>query len=302
MTTNSRGSLKREKTVTFAIFLALPLIFFLTAYVYAVGYTGWLSLHSWDGLSPHWDWVGMDNYQDLMGSSRFWHSLVNNLQWLVFYLICPTVLGLALAVLVDGKLKGEGIMKTLIFLPYIITPVAVAAVWRWIYMPADGLLTSALEGVGLGGLAQNWLGDAGIVNGALMFAALWSATGFAFLVFFSGLRSVPVETIEAARIDGASSWVIFWRVVLPQLWPSTVLVLGLFGIEAMRIFDLIWSMTNGGPARASEVLATQLYDVAFTTFQMGEASAIGIVQLLLAAALILPYIIYITSHVEEQSE
>lgn len=228
--------------------------------------------------------------------------MLNNVGWLAFYLLVPSTLGLCLALLVDGKLKGEGLIKVLIFLPYIITPVAVAAVWRWMYVPSGGLFNAVLMTIGLGDWTRNWLGDPSIVNFSVKLAALWCASGFSFLVFFSGLRSIPYEYIEAARIDGASPWTIFWQIILPQLWPSTVLVLGLFGIDAMRIFDIVWSTTMGGPARASEVLATQLYDVGFTTFQMGMASAIGVSQLILAACLILPYIVYITGRVEEHAE
>ncbi|PTV95989.1 carbohydrate ABC transporter membrane protein 1 (CUT1 family) [Rhodobacter aestuarii] len=293
---------RAQKALTYTLFLALPVTFFLTAYVYAVGYTGFVSLHSWDGISPTMRFVGLDNYGSLMGQSRFWHAVANNLKWLAFYLVAPSTLGLALALLVDGKLKGEGVIKTLIFLPYIITPVAVAAVWRWLYLPDGGLVNTVLDGIGLSGVASNWLGDRHIASYSVMAAALWSTTGFSFLVFFSGLRSIPAELFEAARIDGASAFTIFRRITIPHLWPSTVLVLGLFGIEAMRLFDLVWSMTGGGPSRASEVLATQLYDVAFATFQMGKASAIGIVQLCLAAVLILPYIAYITRNVEEAAE
>jgi ABC-type sugar transport system permease subunit len=245
---------------------------------------------------------GFGNYITLLGQARFHNAVLNNISWLAFYLLVPSTLGLCLALLVDGKLKGEGLIKVLIFLPYIITPVAVAAVWRWMYVPSGGLFNAVLTTVGLGDWTRNWLGDPSIVNFSIQLAALWCATGFSFLVFFSGLRSIPYEYIEAARIDGASPWTIFWQIILPQLWPSTVLVLGLFGIDAMRIFDIVWSTTAGGPARASEVLATQLYDVGFTTFQMGMASAIGVSQLILAACLILPYIAYITSRVEEHTE
>lgn len=292
----------RDRLVTFALFLAVPVVLFCVFYLFSVGYSIYLSLHNWDGIARDMRFVGMGNYLSLLGQARFHNAVLNNIGWLAFYLLVPSTLGLSLALLVDGKLKGEGLIKVLIFLPYIITPVAVAAVWRWMYVPSGGLFNAVLTAAGLGDWTRNWLGDPSIVNFSIRLAALWCATGFSFLVFFSGLRNIPYEYIEAARIDGASPWTIFWQIILPQLWPSTVLVLGLFGIDAMRIFDIVWSTTMGGPARASEVLATQLYDVGFTTFQMGMASAIGVSQLILAALLILPYIAHITSRVEEHAE
>ncbi|WP_316858663.1 sugar ABC transporter permease [uncultured Cohaesibacter sp.] len=295
-------SMQAQRNRVYVLFLAGPVVLFLIAYVYSVGYTVNLSLHSWDGLSPVSKFVGFDNYISLFKSARFENTVINNLKWLVFYLLVPTTLGLSIALLLDGKLKGEGIFKTIIFLPYIITPVAVSAVWRWLYVPDGGLFNTLITLVGFEDLTQNWLGDRGVVNFSVMLAALWCATGFSFLVFYSGLKSIPQEYIEAARIDGASPVSIFWNIVLPQLWPSTILVVGLFGIDAMRIFDIVWSMSGGGPARASEVLATQLYDVGFSTFRMGMASAIGVCQLIMAAVLILPYIMYIARRVEDHGE
>jgi len=300
--TPKHRSINAQRTRTYFFFLVGPVALFLVAYVYSVGYTINLSLHSWDGIAPVRRFVGLQNYISLVHSARFLNAVTNNLKWLAFYLLVPTTLGLSIALLLDGKLKGEGIFKTIVFLPYIITPVAVAAVWRWLYVPDGGLFNTLLVAGGLGDYTQNWLGDRDIVNLSVMLAALWCATGFSFLVFYSGLRSIPQEYIEAARIDGASPFSIFWNILLPQLWPSTILVVGLFGIDAMRVFDIVWSMSGGGPARASEVLATQLYDVGFATFQMGMASAIGVCQLIMAAVLILPYIIYIAGRVEDHGE
>lgn len=296
------GGARRRLYATYALFLLVPVALFIASYIYPVLYTVHLSLHQWDGLSQTKQYVGLQNYTTLLSQARFHHAVLNNIRWLIFYLVAPSVIGLSLALLVDGKLRGESLYKIIYFLPYIFTPVAVAAIWRWLYVPDGGLFNSLLAALGLAASTQNWLGDPSVVNFAVMAAALWAGAGFAFIVFLAGLRNMPYEIIEAAKIDNASSWTIFWRIVFPQLWPSTILVVGIFGIDAMRLFDIVWSMTGGGPARASEVLATQLYDVAFSQFRMGMASAIGVCQLLLAALLILPYIIYITHRVEDLSE
>lgn len=295
-------STRARRNLTYGLFLLLPVALFAAFYLYPLFYTINLSLNDWDGLSPHRRFVGLNNYATLMMQTRFHHAIFNNVAWLAFCLVAPSLAGLGLALLVDGKLRGESLFKLAFFIPYIFTPVAVAAIWRWLYLPDGGLFNSVIAGLGFPELTQNWLGDPAIVNLSVMLAALWSGTGFAFIVFLAGLRNIPYEYLEAARVDGASSWGIFWHIVVPQLWPSTILVVGIFGIDAMRLFDIVWSMTGGGPARASEVLATQLYDVAFGQFKMGMASAIGVCQLLLAAVLILPYILYITRRVEDLSE
>ncbi|WP_312354477.1 carbohydrate ABC transporter permease [Pantoea vagans] len=295
-------SARGQRNLTYALFLIVPMVLFVASYLYPIYYTLNLSLHDWDGLSPRQRFVGWDNYTTLLAQTRFHQAIMNNIAWLVFCLVAPSLAGLGLALLVDGKLRGESLFKLAFFIPYIFTPVAVAAIWRWLYLPDGGLFNTVIAGLGFPDQTQNWLGDPAIVNLAVMLAALWSGTGFAFIVFLTGLRNIPYEYLEAARVDGASNWGIFWHIIVPQLWPSTILVVGIFGIDAMRLFDLVWSMTGGGPARASEVLATQLYDVAFGQFKMGMASAIGVCQLLLAAVLILPYIIYITRRVEDLRE
>ncbi len=284
---------------THALFLLVPVALFVTFYLYPIVSTFNLSLHSWDGFSPTPKYVGFANYVSLIHQPRFYHAVLNNVSWLVFMLIGPSSLGLLLAALLDRGVRGEAAFRIAFFLPFTIPAVAVAAIWRWMYEPTNGLLTTTLQGIGLGGLAQNWLGDPAVVNYALMGAMLWWTTGFAFLVFFAGLRNIPVELIEAAKIEGATPWQSFWKVSFPLLWPSTVIVLGMAAVDAMRLFDIIWAMTNGGPAYSSEVLATQMYDTAFGRFEMGRASAISVYLLLIAGVIILPYIYYLAKRVSD---
>ncbi|NEI72572.1 ABC transporter permease subunit [Rhizobium lusitanum] len=289
----------QSQGVTHALFLVLPVALFLVFYLYPIISTFNLSLRSWDGFAPTQKFVGFRNYVTLAHQPRFYHAVLNNIQWLLFLLLGPTSLGLLLAALLDRGIRGEAVFRVLFFQPFTIPAVAVAAIWRWMYEPTSGLLTTVLEGIGLSGLAQNWLGDPSVVNFSLMGAMLWWTTGFAFLVFFAGLRNVPVELIEAARIEGATPWQCFWKVSFPLLWPSTIVVLGMAAVDAMRLFDIIWAMTNGGPAYASEVLATQMYDTAFGRFDMGQASAISVYLLLIAAVIILPYIYYLARKVSD---
>lgn len=284
---------------THALFLAVPVVLFVVFYLYPILSTFNLSLHSWDGFAPKPKYVGFANYYALIHQPRFFHALLNNISWLIFLLLGPSSLGLLLAALLDRGMRGEAVFRIAFFLPFTIPAVAVAAIWRWMYEPTNGLLTTTLQSVGLGSLAQNWLGDPAVVNYALMGAMLWWTTGFAFLVFFAGLRNVPVELIEAANIEGATPWQSFWKVSFPLLWPSTVIVLGIAAVDAMRLFDIIWAMTNGGPAYSSEVLATQMYDTAFGRFEMGRASAISVYLLLIAGVIILPYIYHLAKRVSD---
>lgn len=279
-------------------FLAVPAALFLAFYVYPVISSIYLSLHSWDGFAPHMKFVGLDNYLRLATEPRFLHAVRNNVLWVAFMLIVPSGLGLLLAAILDRGMRGEKFFRIVFFLPFTIPAVAVAAIWRWMYEPDHGLLTTVLDLAGLGGLAQNWLGDPAVVNYALMGAVAWWTTGFAFLVFFAGLRNIPTECIEAARIEGATPWQVFWKVSFPLLWPSTIIVLGMSAIDAMRLFDVVWAMTRGGPAYSSEVLATQTYDLAFGRLEMGRATAVAVYLMAIAAIIIMPYIVYMSRRVQ----
>ncbi|WP_319518525.1 sugar ABC transporter permease [uncultured Martelella sp.] len=289
---------EKSAWLTFCLFLFIPVLFFIVFYIYPVIDTVWLSFQSWNGLTPNRVDVGLRNYASLLNSSRFYHSLFNNLKWLIFYVIGPTGLGLALAILVNRLTRGQSLFKLVYFLPYTLPPVAVAAIWRWLYEPSAGLITQVLNAVGLGFLARNWIGDAGIVTYSLMAASLWWSVGFSFIVFFAGLRNLPKECLDAARMDGASAWQMFTKVTFPLLWPSTAIALGMSAVDAMRLFDIVWAMTNGGPAYASDVLATQMYDTAFGRLKMGEASAISVAMLLVSAIIIMPFVVYMARQVE----
>ena len=293
---------KQKTRLTYGAFLAVPLTLLAAMYIYPATYSFVMSLHSWDGISSNWTFVGFEIYAKLFDSSRFWHSLANNFRWLAFDLLVPTGVGLGLALLLDEKLRGVSLFKIIFFLPFTMTPVAVGTIWQWIYKPSRGVLPELLNAVGLSWLDQNWLGSPTLVNYSIMFAALWWRTGFAFLIYFAGLRNLPSEYVDAARVDGASRRSTFWQVMFPLLWPSTVVVLGISGVDAMRVFDIVKAMTQGGPYYSSDVLATQMYDASFANFMMGQGAAIAVCLMVAAAAVILPYIIYLASRVEDIRE
>jgi ABC-type sugar transport system permease subunit len=281
------------------VYLILPVGLFVVFYLIPIAGTVTLSFTDWNGISRSADFVGFDNYAALLHQSRFHNAVLNNLAWLAFYLLAPSSLGLLLALILDRGLRFEGFFRIVYFLPFTVPAVSVAAIWRWMYEPSNGLVTTVLRTVGMESWAQNWLGDPAIVTYSLMGSILWWTTGFAFLIFFAGLRNIPVELVEAAKVEGATPWQTFWRVTFPMLWPSTIIVLGLAAIDAMRLFDIIWATTNGGPAYASEVMAVMMYDLAFGRLEMGRASAVSVYLLLVAGLVIIPYIVYMSRRVAE---
>jgi multiple sugar transport system permease protein/raffinose/stachyose/melibiose transport system permease protein len=277
---------KWRHNVSYALFLLVPVVLYLGAYIYPLADTIRLSGFSWDGMSPDETWVGWDNYVQILQEPRILHALANNMKWLVYYLVAPTLVGLGLALLLDADLKGSYIFRTIFFVPFTITTVAVAATWRWIYDPNIGLLTETLRAIGLRGWTYNWLGDPTINTYAIMGASLWAWSGF----------------IEAARIDGASPWLILTRIKLPLLLPSTIVIIGVAGVDSMRVFDIVWAMTQGGPYNSSSVLAIEMYQTSFARFDLGAGAAVAVLLLAVAAVLVMPYIYYLSGRIEDVRE
>ncbi|MDI9464679.1 MAG: sugar ABC transporter permease [Bacillota bacterium] len=290
--------LETERKLTFALFLVIPVVSFSVFVIYPIIRSIWLSFHRWDGISPVMTYVGLRNYQRLFANTAFKIALTNNAKWLVFSLLLPPALGLLLALLIDNKPKGERLFQTIYFLPYTITPVAVAAVWRWLYEPRNGLINQLLTRIGLGHLARPWIGNVSIATYAVMAASLWWTTGFSLVLYLSGLRNIPPELLEAADIDGANFLQKFRRVIIPQLLPSTIVVLAMSAVDALRVFDIIYALTRGGPGYATEVLATLMFDFSFNRFDMGLGSAVAVVLLVLSAIIILPYIYHTSKGLE----
>lgn len=302
MTTRSVSHHRRKERLVFLLFLVIPMVLFIGAYVYPVLNTIRLSFYSWNGMSPDMTYVGLGNYVEMLSEPRVQHAFFNNLKWLAYYLVVPTIVGLGLALLLDSDLPGTYVFRTIFFIPFTITTVAVASTWRWIYDPNVGLLTEVLRTIGLGDFARSWLGDPDINTYAIMAASLWAWSGFTFLIYFAGLRNLPAELIEAAKIDGASAWTILTRIKLPLLLPSTIVVLGIAAVDSMRVFDIVWAMTQGGPYDSSSVLAVEMYSTSFARFQMGAGAAIAVILLLVAAVIVMPYVYYMSGRMEDIRE
>ncbi|WP_216665319.1 carbohydrate ABC transporter permease [Pseudoruegeria sp. HB172150] len=290
---------RQRDRMTYFIFLMVPAVLYVAAYIYPTIETFRLSFFEWDGFSPP-EYIGLENYWELLGEPRFRNAFFNNLKWLVFYLTLPTVTGLALALLLDAELRGSVVFRTIFFIPFTITTVAVASAWRWMYKPSNGVMTQFVEALGFD--APNWLGDPSINTYSIMGAALWAWSGFTFLIYFGGLRALPTELIEAARIDGAKFWTILFKIKLPLLWPSTIVVLGIAAVDSMKIFDLVWAMTQGGPYRSSSVLAVEMYETSFVMFKLGQGAAVAFVLLVVASIVVMPYIYHMTRQVDEVKE
>jgi raffinose/stachyose/melibiose transport system permease protein len=249
----------------FAAFVLAPLL-----------HTGWIALFEWDGVSEG-EWVGLDNFTALVTEpelrTAFWHALV----LLVFYSVLPVAIGLLLAAaMARTRVRGLTAFRTVLFLPQVIALVVVAVMWRMIYAPDGGLINESLRTIGLGGLAQNWLGDFTLALPAVGLIATWVMYGLAMVLFTAGVQKIPPSLYDAARVDGAGPVREFLAVTLPGLRGEIAVALTLTTIAALRNFDLVYITTGGGPGDATTVPAFEVYERAFQSGQVGGAAAIGV--------------------------
>lgn len=294
-----------------AVFLAIPLALYLVWVIGPMFFTFWMSLTDTDGLSGG-NFVGFDNYRRLFDEREFWFAFWNNVRWLLAYIIIPTVCGLGLALLLNNNLPGIRFIKAGFFSPLVLSSVVISAVWSWMYFPNDGLINATIAALGYDGspipfLADytydgaplSWFHDIGLfrwvehinlVSWSIIGAGIWRQIGYIMLIYLAGLNNVDSTLVEASRIDGAGRLRSFKDIVLPQLQPVTVIVIVISIIDALRSFDLVNIMTDGGPANRSSVLAHQMYIEAFNNYEMGFGASFAVILSLMSGLFIFSYL------------
>ncbi len=278
------------------LFLIAPLIIYFIWIIGPMLYTFYLSVTDWDGISPEAKYVGMRNFSSLFGSfgkripSAFEYSLINNLKWLLVFITIPVAIGLALAVILNNKLKGDRLFKLGIFLPQILSLPVIALLWNYgVYNPRAGLINSFLTTLGVVD-PPAWLANKQLVIWAVIFAAAWRQIGYIMILYVAGLKNVDPTLLEAATVDGATAWQSFWRITFPLLAPVTTIVVVISIIDSLRSFDLVWVMTRGGPANSSSVLAVLMYIQAFNNYKMGLGAATAVVLFAISLVFIIAYL------------
>jgi len=236
------------------------------------------------------EYIGLANYEKLMTDRAFEISLWNNLKWLVLYLLAIPA-GLAMALFLNQNVVGIRLYKSLFFFPFVISQVVVGLVFTWFYDPRFGLLNQILAWFGLESISM--LGDPTLVTYGIIIAGLWPQTAYCMILYLTGLNALDPEQVEAARIDGAKGLRMLWYVILPQLKPATFIAFVVTIIGALRSFDLISIMTNGGPFGQSRVLSFYMYEKALSEygFKMGYGAAIAVVLFLIMLVFIVGFLV-----------
>lgn len=277
----SSGTLRRREALDGVLFAA-PAIIGLAVFILGpVVASLFFSMTEYNIVQPA-AWAGLDNYVRMMSEELFWTSLYNTAYYSILSVPLSLVFALAVAMLLNQKVKGQTIFRTIFYLPSLVSGVAVAIIWMWIFNPFYGLLNIALEQVGI--IGPLWLQSAVWSKPALVIMHVWSGTGSAMIIFLAALQGVPEELYEAARIDGAGSWKKFRYVTLPMISPVTFFNLIMGVISGFQVFTQAYVMTQGGPLNSTLFYVLYLYRHAFIYFEMGYASALSWVLLLITVA------------------
>ncbi|HTV67665.1 MAG TPA: sugar ABC transporter permease [Rhizobiaceae bacterium] len=270
--------MRRPGRTRFHIVLLLPAFVFYTAFWMAPAFIALLSSFTqWNGISfDSIRWVGLDNYRELFQDRWFWNALYNNVVFVAVVLSAIIVLGMVYALILNSKPRGHSIFSTIFFVPIVLSSVVIGLLSTQMLSPTVGLVGPALAELGLPGLEQHqWLGDRDTALPMVMIVYVWQQLGFAILLLLAGLRTIPNEYVEAARIDGASPWNITRYITLPLMRPVLTVVIVLVTTNAFLLFDLVIVMTSGGPFHASEVLSVFMYSEAFLKGNPGYGTAIA---------------------------
>lgn len=269
----------RERWVSI-LFLTPAVLFLLFTSVYPLLYSLWLSFHSWNMMIPNSRpvWTGLDNYRNLWSDPAFRNSVRVTLVFVISAVTIEFILGMGLALLATSRIRALGLIRTVLLVPLMMAPVVAGVLWRTLFHSTYGVVNYLLDLVGIG--SQAWLGSPSQALPAVITVEIWQNLPVVAFVLAAGIQSLPVDLYKAAQVDGASQWQIFRRVTLPLLKPVIIVLLLLRIMDAFKVFDIVFTMTYGGPGQTTELLSMLIYKTGLRFFQIGQASAMSWVFLI----------------------
>ncbi|WNS42883.1 sugar ABC transporter permease [Paenibacillus sp. MMS20-IR301] len=274
-------------------FVMPALLAYLVVIVAPSLYTLRLSFYNWNGIAATRKFVGLQNYRYLLSEDTVFRvALRNNIMWMIGSLTVIIGLGLMFALLLNRRLKGRSIFRSVFYFPYVLSGIIVALMWTWLYHPSKGFFNVVLEQLGLGAWAHAWLADPRTALAAVFVAGVWQGVGLPMVLFLAGLQTIPRDCYEAAIIDGAKPRQSFRYITVPLLSETFVIVFATTLVNAMKVYDIIYGMTAGGPAQSTQVLSSWMYYQTFKLNNIGAGSAISWVLVFITMIVIIPYVIY----------
>lgn len=297
-----KGKRKISKDHLTAFAFLAPSIILIIIFIYGfISWTGYMSLSNYNTIVPDYSFVGLKNYLYLFNDFRFRADLRNTLFFTILFIGLVILLGLVLSILLDRKLKGESIFRNIFLFPMALSFIVTGVVWQWLLHPSTGI-NMFLKWFGM---QPKWYTDTAIISGfqwgsiefglpvaiiAVVIAAVWQMTGFSLAMYLAGLRGIDDEIREAARIDGATEFQVYAKVILPMLMPITMSVVIIMAHISLKIFDLIYAMTGSGANFVTDVPGLYMFETTFRGNYYANGAAIAIIMLLLVAVFIVPYL------------
>ena len=282
------------KEGSIALLFLLPSIALVGYFVYVfIGWNVIVSLSAWLELKPNYSIVGFRNYAYEFSQPIFWVSFRNNLLLILLLVPSSILLGLLLAILLDNKVKAEGVFRTIYLLPFSLSFVITASIWAWMYNPGPptGVINSLLNLVGLGFLKTGWTTDPSLALYCVIIALVWQFSGYTMLIFLAGIKSIPESQVMAAEVDGASGFRLYSRIIIPQLKSSVLATFVILMVFSLKTFDFIYVLTGGGPAGTSTyVLPLLMFYTTFSQDHYAYGAAIATVLLALVMIIVIPYL------------
>jgi glucose/mannose transport system permease protein len=279
-----------KRTVQITAFL-LPAIVLVAIFVYIfLGWSTWNSLTDWKGLGGPGKFVGLKNYIKMFTNDRIFIKTLRNTLVLSAIFIGGTIpLGLFNAILLDLSLRGRRVFRLIYLIPLSFSFVVSATMWLWMYAPESGAINTLLRMIGLGSLAQPWITSSSQSIPSIALIYIWQFSGFATLVYYAGIAGVPQQLIEAALVDGASTFRKYLSIIIPLQRSATITTVVLLLMYSLRVFDLVWLTTGGGPGYSSQILSTYMWRVTFNRNQFAYGAAIGVFMFFLSMAILIPF-------------
>ena len=280
-TARATGSLDARYSLLGILLIAPTILVFCAVIVYPLISAIYLSLFSIYTPTMEGDWIGLDNYRQLLASGEFWRSLANNVIWTTGTLALQLIFGIAVALMLHRNLVFRALARSLVLFPYFLSTVVAVLVWRWLFNDLYGLLNHLLMWSGVVDMPVDWLGTMPNAMVSLIVVGAWKYFPFVVIAVLARLQSIPDELYEAASIDGAGAWARFTDVTLPQLRDVLIVVVLLRTIWDFKEFDLIYLLTGGGPIIGTQTLPLMVYKEAFALNQMGAAAAVAVLMMLI---------------------
>ncbi len=270
----------RNKYRVIIPFLAPSILLYVVFVLFPYGRSMYISLTQWRGLVKKPVFIGLENFQHMMGDNNFWNALGNNAFYIVVLPLVTLSLAIFFAFIFSQGVPLSKFYRITYFFPQVMSVVAIGVLWSFVYHPTIGILTSILQGIGISA-PPVWLGNPDTVLWAISGVTVWYEVGFYMILFLAAMESIPMAYYEAAMLDGASRWHLFWNITLPMISATLQTGVIFIMINATNMFAITQTMTEGGPSRSSEVLATFLYNEAFINSNFGYGTAVAVALFLI---------------------